>query len=192
MLKNNYAVIIYKLPSLFNILNELNDYLDFKVFSEKDFNKLKFDKFLSVILVTKHNTNHNFQEVVINEFPIKVLKLIEKINLSILKHQFLIKSNFFIGNFKFDTNAKTISYEGKMINLTEKEMYIITYMIQSKKSVSVDELENVVWNYKTDLETHTVETHIYRLRKKINENFDIKDFILNEKNGYSLNLNIFK
>lgn len=192
MLKNNYAVIIYKLPSLFNILNELNDYLDFKVFSEKDFNKLKFDKSLSIILVTKHNTNYNLQEVVINEFPIKVLKLIEKINLSILKHQFLIKSNFFIGNFKFDTNAKTISYEGKMINLTEKEMYIITYMTQSKKSVSVDELENAVWNYKTDLETHTVETHIYRLRKKINENFDIKNFIINENNGYSLNLKIFK
>ena len=76
MLKNNYAVIIYKLPSLFNILNELNDYLDFKVFSEKDFNKLKFDKSLSIILVTKHNTNYKFQEVVINEFPIKVLKLI--------------------------------------------------------------------------------------------------------------------
>ena len=71
--------------------------------------------------------------------------------------------------------------------MTEKEINTITYLSRSDKPVSIDELQDKVWSYQSDMETHTVETHIYRLRKKIINTFDDNDFIISEKNGYQIN-----
>ena len=70
------------------------------------------------------------------------------------------------------------------LKLTEKEINTIIYLSKSAKPVSVTELEKKVWSYQSDIETHTVETHIYRLRKKIFNAFGDNQFILSEKNGY--------
>ena len=70
--------------------------------------------------------------------------------------------------------------------MTEKEINTITYLTKSDKRVSVDELQVKVWSYQSDIETHTVETHIYRLRKKIFNLFNDNDFIISEKNGYQI------
>ena len=70
--------------------------------------------------------------------------------------------------------------------MTEKEINTITYLYKSDKPVSIDELKEKVWSYQSDIETHTVETHIYRLRKKILNTFNDKDFIISEKNGYQI------
>jgi len=72
------------------------------------------------------------------------------------------------------------------LKLTEKEINIITYLSQSNKPVSIDELENEVWSYQSNIETHTVETHIYRLRKKILNTFKDNEFIISKKNGYQI------
>ena len=72
------------------------------------------------------------------------------------------------------------------LKLTEKEINTITYLSKSDKPVSIDELQEKVWSYQSDIETHTVETHIYRLRKKILNTFNDKDFIISEKNGYQI------
>ena len=72
------------------------------------------------------------------------------------------------------------------LKLTEKEINTITYLSKSDKPVSTDELQEKVWSYQSDIETHTVETHIYRLRKKILNTFNDKDFIISEKNGYQI------
>ena len=72
------------------------------------------------------------------------------------------------------------------IKLTEKEINTISYLSKSEKPVSIDELQEKVWSYQSDIETHTVETHIYRLRKKILNTFNDKDFIISEKNGYQI------
>ena len=72
------------------------------------------------------------------------------------------------------------------LKLTEKEINTITYLSKSKKPVSIDELQEKVWSYQSDIETHTVETHIYRLRKKILNTFNDKDFIISKKNGYKI------
>ena len=72
------------------------------------------------------------------------------------------------------------------LKLTEKEINTITYLSKSDKPVSIDELQEKVWSYQSDMETHTVETHIYRLRKKILNTFNDKDFIISEKNGYQI------
>ena len=72
------------------------------------------------------------------------------------------------------------------LKLTEKEINTITYLSKSDKPVSIDELQEKVWSYQSDIETHTVETHIYRLRKKILNTFNDKDFLISEKNGYQI------
>ena len=72
------------------------------------------------------------------------------------------------------------------LKLTEKEINTITYLSKSNKPVNIDELQEKVWSYQSDIETHTVETHIYRLRKKILNTFNDNNFIISEKNGYQI------
>ena len=72
------------------------------------------------------------------------------------------------------------------LKLTEKEINTITYLSKSNKPVSIDELQEKVWSYQSDMETHTVETHIYRLRKKILDKFDDRELIISEKDGYQI------
>jgi DNA-binding response OmpR family regulator len=70
--------------------------------------------------------------------------------------------------------------------LTEKEINTINYLSKSDKPVSINELQKKVWSYQSDIETHTVETHIYRLRKKILNTFSDNEFIVSKKNGYQI------
>ena len=77
-------------------------------------------------------------------------------------------------------------HENKLIKLTEKECEVIIYLSESNKTISIENLQLNVWGHQSQLETHTVETHIYRLRKKISENFNDNDFISSEKNGYKI------
>ena len=72
------------------------------------------------------------------------------------------------------------------LKLTEKEIDTITYLSRSNKPVSIDELQKMVWSYQSDIETHTVETHIYRLRKKFFNTFNDNKFIISKKNGYQI------
>ena len=73
----------------------------------------------------------------------------------------------------------------KELKLTQREIEVILFLRKNKQPINVNTLQKEVWGYSEDLETHTVETHIYRLRKKINSNFSDDKFILNHKNGYS-------
>ena len=82
-------------------------------------------------------------------------------------------------------NSRKISFGNKSLNLTERETNLIIF-IKDKKNVTVKELQKMVWDYSPDLDTHTVETHIYRLRKKIADEFKDEKFILNSKDGYYL------
>ncbi len=72
------------------------------------------------------------------------------------------------------------------LKLTEKEINTIIYLSKSKNPVSVDELQKKVWSYQSDIETHTVETHIYRLRKKILKIFNDNKFVISKKSGYQI------
>ena len=76
--------------------------------------------------------------------------------------------------------------DNKRLKLTEKEINTIVYLSKSNTSISVNELQEKVWNYQSNMETHTVETHIYRLRKKILKAINDGEFIINKKNGYQI------
>ena len=72
--------------------------------------------------------------------------------------------------------------------MTEKEINTILYLSKKKKPINIKELEKAVWQYQSEIETHTVETHIYRLRKKIYNTFHDKNFLISKKDGYLINL----
>jgi DNA-binding response OmpR family regulator len=126
-------------------------------------------------------------QILVTSLPIKLSKLIEKLNIEFLKRNFHSQSEFKIQKYNLDINSRELIFKDKKIKLTEKESNIILYISNSIKPVSIEDLQLNVWGYHSDLETHTVETHVYRLRKKILATFDDNDFINSEKNGYQIN-----
>jgi DNA-binding response OmpR family regulator len=115
-----------------------------------------------------------------------ISKLIEKINIEFLKLHFNNQSHVKINNYVIDLNSREMQMNSEKLKLTEKEINTITYLIKKKEPVSINELQKNVWSYQSDIETHTVETHIYRLRKKILSAFNDEEFIISKKNGYQI------
>ena len=91
-----------------------------------------------------------------------------------------------VNSYTIDLNSREMLINDIRLKLTEKEINTITYLSKSNKPVSVEELKKNVWSYQADIETHTVETHIYRLRKKILNVFNDNEFIISKKNGYEI------
>ena len=118
--------------------------------------------------------------------PIKISKLVEKINIEFLRLQFNSQSQVKIKNYIIDFNSREIIISNLKLKLTEKEINTINYLSKSDKPVSINELQKKVWSYQSGIETHTVETHIYRLRKKILNTFSDDKFIVSKKNGYQI------
>ena len=91
-----------------------------------------------------------------------------------------------MGNYRFNINSREMFLKENKLKLTEKEISSIIYLFKSDKPISIQELQTKVWGYQSQLETHTVETHIYRLRKKILKVFKDETFILSKKDGYEI------
>jgi len=181
-------LIIYKFNGLYQILEELGLDLNFKITYVDNENYLSdsvknLNNYL-VISNKKYSAIDN--QFVLDNGPINIFKLIEKINIEFLKLQFNSQSKVKVNNYIIDLNSREMLIKDNKLKLTEKEINTITYLSKSDKPVSIDELQEKVWSYQSDIETHTVETHIYRLRKKILNTFNDKDFIISEKNGYQI------
>ena len=185
---NSKILIIYDYQILFEILNEIKKYLNFEIIksNKNEFNSIKFDQ-ISNYLIISSKKQRNFDNcLVIEKVPIKLEKVIEYININFLKNKFSDQSDLKIGKYKLDLNSRKIIFNNITLNLTERETNLIIFIYQ-KGNVSIKELQKKVWDYSNDLETHTVETHIYRLRKKIKDTFDDEKFILYDNNGYFIN-----
>ena len=91
-----------------------------------------------------------------------------------------------IGNYIFNLNSREMTLDNKFLKLTEKEINTIVYLYNAKKSVNIQELQSKVSGYQSKLETHTVETHIYRLKKKILKKFNDNNFINSTNHGYQI------
>ena len=114
--------------------------------------------------------------------------MLEQINVNLLKQKYVEQSEVKIGLYQINLNSRELIFQNQKLKLTEKEIKIILYLSEINKSIKTSELQNKVWGYRSDLETHTVETHIYRLRKKISEKFNINNLIINDHNGYRIKL----
>ncbi len=183
---NNPKLLIYNSEVLFDIFDELKDFLNFNLINMKkeDFLDLSLNESENYLILTKTNLKISNQ-LIVNEYPIKFTKLLEKINTEFLKKKFNKQSNIKVANYIIDINSRQISLNNLSLKLTEKEVNTILYLSKNDE-VTIDELQERVWRYQIDLETHTVETHIHRLRKKIREKFKDKNLIVSTKNGYQI------
>ena len=183
---NNQKLIIYEFDELYKILIEINNDVNLII---KKASKNDISDFISqpnTLILTQKKISTFVNQIVFNNFPVPILKLLEKINTQFLKINFNKQSDVMIGSYKFNLNSREMSQSNLKLKLTEKEINSIIYLFNSKDVVKIDELQSKVWGYQPELETHTVETHIYRLRKKISEKFNDENFILTNKSGYEI------
>ena len=182
-------LVIYKFSILYNIFKELSSDLKFHIIFVENENSLE-DKIknLSDYLVITNDKNLKItNKFFLGDTPTNLFKLVEQVNISFLKNQFHNQSRVGLNNYVLDLNSREISKENIKIKLTEKEISIIIYLSKKGKPADIHELQKKVWNYQSDIDTHTVETHVYRLRKKIFEKFGDNNFIVSTPDGYKVN-----
>ena len=191
-------------------LEELKDYLNFKLtFGDKEINKetlnnhdvlilhqdglvgdsleklLKDSKKIKILVSNKSDKkNDQFNEII--SLPLKISDLNQIVENAITKKNFSKNSSILIKQYKLDKNEKKLIKNKNYILLTEKEIQLLELFLENKKPISKNIILKEVWKYSTSADTHTVETHIYRLRKKIKSKFSDENFILNNKDGYLL------
>ena len=180
---NNQTLVIYDFKILFEILTELESHINFSLLNVKKITDLNFKTLENYIVISVKKQNIENQ-ILIDEFPIHINKLVELINIKFLKKKYNQQSHIDIGIYKLNLNSRKIFNKKNSINLTEREANIIIFLYNSKKPVKISKLQTEVWGHNSKLETHTVETHIYRLRKKINNIFNDENFIKSSKAGY--------
>ena len=175
---------------LYEILDEIKDNLPFKIVrydNEENFIKASNLDSKNSLFISKSNQDlalnkKNF--LIFNDLPLSVNKLIEIINIQLIKLKFNQQSKIIIKDYELNLNSKFFSKGNLKLKLTEKEIEIILYLKDLKIKHNVADLQKNIWGYSSNMETHTVETHIYRLRKKISDLFKDEKFILTHKNGY--------
>ncbi len=185
---NNQNLIIYQFNPLYKILKELEQDLNFKIIessNEKSLNN-QIKNLNNYLIITKKKILKLKYQYIFDHLPIKIFKFIEKLNIEFLKKQFSDQSEIIINDYKINLNSREMLFNNIKLKLTEKEVNTIIYLFKIKKAVSIDELQTKVWGYRSNIETHTVETHIYRLRKKIFKIFNDDNFIISKKNGYQI------
>ena len=187
-------VFIINFNSLYEILDEIKENLSFKIIkfeNEGDFiknsdldivNPLIISKTNQILLANKNVTDRNLLNF--NEFPLSLNKLLELINIQLIKLKFNLQSKINIKGYELNLNSKFFSKDDLILKLTEKEIEIILYLNKKITKHDVADLQKNIWGYSPNMETHTVETHIYRLRKKISNKFNDENFILSHKSGY--------
>ena len=173
---------------MYHILEELSLDLNFDISFVDNENSLneKVNNLNNFLIISNKKFFDINNQLILENTPINIFKLIEKINIEFLKLQFNNQSEIKINNYSIDLNSRVMQTNNFKLKLTEKEINIITYLSKSNKPISINELQEKVWSYQSDIETHTVETHIYRLRKKILNTFKDDKFIVSKKNGYQI------
>ena len=189
------VVNIIDFPVLYNVLFEVKEFLNFEVVNHESINVFleKIQKDSSTknsIIVTKNFLNHKDinQKSIINldNKPINFLSLIDRVNTNLLKQKYSFQSSINIKDYTLNLNSRVISQKKNELKLTEREIDIILFLKDQKKPQNINILQKEVWSYSENLETHTVETHVYRLRKKISDTFKDENFIISLKEGYSI------
>ena len=193
-------IYIVDFPNLHNILSEVKNLFNFKI---KNFTSFKIfleanectqvNDINSIIIVNKKNQKFLLSKktldkniLIIDELPLRIEKLIYKINIQLIKQHYNIQSKINVKGYTLDLNKRIIKSQSQELRLTEKEINVILFLLKSEKAQSINNLQESVWKYSRGLETHTVETHIYRMRKKFLEKFNDNNFINSVNNAYKI------
>ena len=203
-------VIVLGSQSFISTINELSVYLKFNISSlntndiknikeqnglilcddeftdnKTNLNLLKDTECVKILANYKNNKNKHLFDYTL-ELPTTIQDLNAIIETTVAKRKFEINSSIKFKEYFLDKNEKKLNKNGISLILTEKEIQLLELFLESPKPISKNKILSLVWNYASDADTHTVETHIYRLRKKIAEKFSDEKFILNSKEGYYL------
>ena len=209
----NSELLIYGSKNFNNSLKEVKEYLGFSLFFY-DFSKKKTNVFNSIagvivdedVLANFKNSNlldeiknkpilliqtskkevseYFFSETLF--LPISLFEMKNKINNNIAAFKFSLNSSIKIKEYILNKNEKKLSKSNFFISLTEREVQLIEVLYKEKNSISKSSILKKIWKYSDIADTHTVETHIYRLRKKIYSKFNDNSFIINSSNGYTI------
>ena len=125
-----------------------------------------------------------FQKYELIYCPFNLTSFIEKINLAYIKSKFVNNSKVKFLNYIINLNTKEITIGQNKLKLTEREKDFLLFLKNSKKPQTIRNILESVWGYSKGIETHTVETHVHRLRKKFSNSFNDNNFIKNNKKGY--------
>tara|TARA_B100000780_G_scaffold46139_1_gene28674 strand:+ start:406 stop:1005 length:600 start_codon:yes stop_codon:yes gene_type:complete len=196
---NKQHIFIINNNSLYEILDEVKELLSFKIIKYNsdeefinDYNPSRNNSLIITASNKKLTSEKKFSEknfLVFKSLPLSINKLIETINIQLIKLKFNHQSKINIKDYTLNLNAKFFSKDNIVLKLTEKEIEIILYLNETKTTHNVLDLQKNIWGYSPDMETHTVETHIYRLRKKISDKFNDEKFILSHQDGYFISKN---
>ena len=198
MIKQKINIIDFE--TLYNILNEIKSNLSFNIYNYRKENDFIMDldnnnkDLNNSVIIVKSQSKKLLDHIKVDKrkiiyfesLPLSLIKLVEKINILLIQQRYDYQSKINIKNYILDLNSRTIINHNKHLKLTEKEIDIILFLNDSKKPEKTNVLQSKVWGYSQELETHTVETHIYRLRKKIRDSFNDENFILSLDDGYSI------
>ena len=203
---NNIHVYVAGSKIFFNLLSELD--FNYKISTEKNIKYENKDLFVRVIFVEnlslieikkifleniptiflshnkdylKKNKLELLQFHISLSLPIDILSFREILNILLTKYNFFKKSKIIINDYEIDSNQRVIIKNKKKVKLTEKELELIL-TLNKRNGLEKSFLLKKIWNHNSDLESHAFETHLHRLRKKINKIFNDKKFIM-EKNS---------
>tara|TARA_A100001015_G_scaffold669_1_gene913 strand:- start:106 stop:696 length:591 start_codon:yes stop_codon:yes gene_type:complete len=194
----NQKLYIINLSNFYDILEELKEHIGYEI-SKFDNKEIFFDKYNSKsislensILVVQEKEYDFFVEnikedqIIAFKSPVNIFTFVENLNVRFIQKKYQDQSNVNVKDFFLDINSRELKKDKLSLKLTERETDMILYLNNSKKPVNVEKLEKEIWLHSSDLETHTVETHIYRLRKKIKAEFGNDDLIKSDKDGYTI------
>ena len=191
MIQQNIFISNY--DSLYEILDEIKENLAFNVLKFKDveeFLKTLKSNSDNLLICQRKNIKHLLNQGInkknilfLDKVPLSIYEIVDLISIQLIKLRFNWQSKVNIKQYELNLNSKFFSNDTVNLKLTEKEIEIILYLNDLKKHNVLD-LQKNIWKYSADIETHTVETHIYRLRKKISDKFNDENFILSDENGY--------
>ena len=204
------TISIFGSKILFEILNETKVFLKYKVKFSDNFNKYVEEKNDQLGIFFLDNKNINFynnikkvnfpiltvfdnsipKELLLSgakhslSMPFSIFELQKKVTLTFAKHEFKKNSLIYLNDYLIDKNERKIKKNDLELQLSEKEVNFLILFSKSKEPITRHLVLQNVWNYSSKSETHTVETHIHRLRKKILEKFNDNNFIKNNNKGY--------
>ena len=196
---NKQVVIFINLTGLYNILNEIKNFISFDIknYANKDdfIQDLNKNNILAESAIVTNSIEHFKSDnksldkrniLVFKDLPTQLNIIIDQINIQLIKQRYDFQSKINIKNYNLNLNSRKISKNERDLKLTEREIDIILFLKKQKEPKTIEVLQKEIWHYSSDLETHTVETHIYRLRKKIKDQFKDENFIVSYKEGYSI------
>ena len=187
---DNFIKTFEELKSFFEFKYHLQNIKDLKEVNNnslyilllQDFKKIKFVNENNVIIFkTKGEINNKCASVTV---PCDIFELRNQINKNLISKKFQLNTKIKVRDYLLDINSRLLIKNNIQLKLTEKESKLIEFLNQKQSPITKEQLIQHIWNYSTQTETHTLETHIYRLRKKISDKFNDDSFILINDHGY--------